>query len=119
MNFDGGAVQAHLLYPDRQDLLRLQAGEDTVQNPRFAPAVHPGVNGGPVAKPGRQTPPFASIFHHVKEGVKQGQIIQADIATLAWQAVGNPLILVFSEFPVLKIPPDHLPSISVSTQSSV
>ena len=79
---DGGAVQAHLLDPDRQDLLRLQAGEDTVQNPRFAPAVHPRVNRVPVAKLRRQTPPFASVFHHVKEGVEQGQIVQADIATL-------------------------------------
>ena len=42
--FDGGAIQAHVLPTEDQDLLLLQPGEEPVQHPRLTPAIHPRVN---------------------------------------------------------------------------
>ena len=102
MNLDGGAVDAHLLDPDGQDLLLLQTGKQTVQHPGFAPPVHAGVNGVPVPEMGWQSPPFTAIFHHVEEGVEQLKIGQGDIAALARQAVSDTPVLAFCEFHAAK-----------------
>lgn len=93
MHFDGGAVQAHMFDSDGKDLLLLQAGKNPVQHAGFAPAVHPRVDGMPVAKMFRQTAPFATMLHHIQQGVEQLQIGYAHIAALPRQTVSDPLIL--------------------------
>lgn len=97
MNFDRGAVQAHVLKAQGQDLLLLQAGKDPVQDPRLTPAVHPGVDSMPVAKMLWQAAPFATVFHDVKQGVEQLQIGHAHIAALPRQAISNTLKLTLCD----------------------
>ena len=91
MHFDGGAVQAHLFNPDGQDLLLLQPGEDPVQHPGLAPAVHPRVDRMPVAKLFGQPPPFATLLHHIQQSVEQLQIGHAHVAALPRQTISDPL----------------------------
>jgi len=93
MDFDRGAVQAHVFEVNRQDLLLLEPGKDPVQDPGFAPAVHPSVDGVPITKMLRQTAPFAAMFDHIKQRVEQLQIGHPDVAALAGQAIGNALKL--------------------------
>ena len=78
---------------DGQDLFRLQPGKDPIQNARLAPAIHPRIDGMPIAKMLRQTAPFTTMLHHIQQGVKQLQIGDADVAALAWQAISNALKL--------------------------
>jgi len=50
MYLDRCAVQAHVFDVNGQDLFLLQSGKDPIQDPGFAPAIHPGVDGMPIAK---------------------------------------------------------------------
>jgi hypothetical protein len=93
MHFNGGAVQAHVLDPDRQNLFLLQTGKDSIQDPSFAPTVHSGVDGMPVAKMFWQAAPFATMLDYVKQGVEQLQIGHAHIAALTRQTISDALIL--------------------------
>ena len=96
VDFDRGAVQADVFEADGQDLLFLQPGKDSIQDAGFAPAVHPRVDGMPIAQMFGQTPPFAAMLHHVQQGVKQLQIGHAHIAALPRQAISDALILTLS-----------------------
>lgn len=98
MHFDGGAVQAHMLDPDGQDLLLLQPGKDPVQNTGLAPAVHPRIDGMPVAQTLGQATPFATMLDHIKQRIEQLQIRHAHIAPLSRQAISNSLILTLCDF---------------------
>ncbi len=103
MHFDRGAIQAHVLAVDRQNLLLLQTGEDPVQHSGFTPAIHPRVDRVPVAKVFGQAPPFAAVFNHIKQRIEQLQIGHAHVATLSRQAIGDPLILTLGKL--------HLPTL--------
>lgn len=63
--------------------------EHPVEHTAFAPAVHAGVEGMPIAKAWGQLAPLAVMLGHVQDGVEYGEVVQTDIATLHWQAVGN------------------------------
>ena len=118
MHFDGGAVQCHAFNPNPQDLLLLQASENSVQHPRFAPfapAVHPRVNGMPVAQTFGQTAPFASHFGNMQQGVEQLKIDHAHIATLTRQTPGNALILPLGDFHYLILTTPARKTVSVNT----
>ena len=80
---------------DGKDLLRLQPREDAIQDPGLAPAVHPRVDGMPIAEMLRQTAPFATVLDHKQQGVEQLQIAHAHIAALPRQAISDALILFF------------------------
>jgi hypothetical protein len=97
MHFDRGAIQAHVLAAEGQNLFLLQSGEDPVQHSRFTPAIHPRVDRVPVAKLFGQATPFATMLHHIKQGVKQLQIGHANVATLPRQAIGDPLVLMLGK----------------------
>jgi len=92
--FDGRAIQAHVFDVDGQDLFLLQSGKDPIQDAGLAPAIHPRIDGVPIAKMLRQTAPFAAMLDNIQQRVKQLQIGDADVAALAWQAISNALKLV-------------------------
>lgn len=94
MNFDRRAVQTHALDTHREDLLGLQPRKDPIQDPRFAPPVHPGVDRVPAAEMLGQTTPLAAMFHHIEQSVDQLQVGQTHVAALARQAVGDAIELV-------------------------
>jgi len=83
---------------DGQDLLLLQPGKDTVQDPGLAPAAHPCVDGMPIAQMLGQTAPFAAMLNHIQQGVEQLQIGHAHIAALTRQTISDALKLALSEF---------------------
>jgi len=97
MHFDRGAIQAHMLAADGQNLLLLQPREDTIQHPRFTPTIHPRVDRMPVAKLLGQSPPFAAVLNHIKQRIEQLQIGHAHVPALPRQAIGDPLILSLSK----------------------
>ena len=94
MNFDRRAVQAHVLDTHSEDLLSLQPRKDPIQDPRFAPPVHPGVDRVPVTEVIGKSSPLAAMFHHIEQGVDELQIAQTHVAALARQAVGDVLELL-------------------------
>ena len=102
MHFDRGAVQAHVFDVDGQDLLLLQAGKDPVQDAGLAPAIHPGVDGMPIAEMLRQTAPFTAMLHHIQQSIEQLQICHAYVAALPRQAVSYTLKLTFSDLHAAK-----------------
>ena len=93
MDFDGRAVQTHVFNVNGQDLLFLEPGKDAIQDAGFAPAIHSRVDGMPIAEMLWQTTPFAAMLNDIQQRVEQFQIGHADVASLAWQAIGNPLKL--------------------------
>ena len=97
MHFNDGVVQAHLFHSDGQDLLLLQPGEDPVQHPGLAPAVHPRIDRMPVAKMLWQSSPFATVLPHIQQSIEQLQISHADIAVLPRQAISDALKLTLCD----------------------
>ncbi len=104
MHFDDRAIQGNRLQFDGDDLLLLQTGEDPVKHPCFAPAVHAGVDGVPVAHALGQPAPLTAMLGHVQNGVDDLKITQPNIAALSRQAVGNAKELVLSDFHLLILP---------------
>ena len=53
----------------RTSCFRCSRSKNPIQRPVLRPAVHPGADAVPIAEARRQTPPFAAVFGHVKDGV--------------------------------------------------
>jgi len=98
MHFDRGRVQGHRFDLDADDLIVLQLREYPIQHAVLRPAVHPRINGVPVAEPLGQTAPFAALLGHIQDRVQHPQIGQAHIAALNRQAVLDPAVLRFVDF---------------------
>ena len=98
MHLDDRAVQGDCLELDSQELFALQVGKDLVENPILGPAIHPGVDGVPVAEPLRYAPPLAALLGDRQDGIEHLQIREADIAPLHGQARRNACVLIFGEF---------------------
>ena len=64
MDFDRGAIQRNGLHSESQDLLSLQTGKHSVHDAGLTPAIHPGVNGVPVAEVLGQPAPFATLLRY-------------------------------------------------------
>ena len=80
MDRDDGAVQRHRLEPDAQELFALQVSKDPVEHPILGPAIHPGVDGVPVAEPLRYAPPLAALLGDIQDGIEHLPVRQTDIA---------------------------------------
>src|ERR1700689_5627162 len=98
MYFDDGAVQAPPVDPDAPPLLMLQFLEQSIQNPRFRPAIHARVDRVPVAKPLGQAAPFAAIFCYKQNRVHDLKVAERDIAALNRQKFLDPTELLLSDF---------------------
>ena len=89
MHLDAGAIQRHHVDLEMGQLLTLQLGKHLVQDTRFAPAAHAGVDGVPFAETLGKTPPFAAMFCDIQDGVDNLEVSHADVASLSWQAMFN------------------------------
>ena len=98
MDLDDGAVHRHRLELDAHDLLSLQVFEHLVQHPVLRPAVHPRIDGVPIAKSRRQPSPFAAMFGDIQDGVEYLPVRKAYIAALDRQAWRDAFVLSFGEF---------------------
>jgi len=98
MDLDNGAVQRHRFNLDADDLSLLKMLEKTGQNPRLAPAIHPRIDGVPVAEFQRQSAPFATLLGDMKHGVDNLKIADADIASLPRQTTCDLAILFLGDF---------------------
>ena len=98
MHLDGSAVHRNRLQLDAHHLFLLEVFEYPVQYAALGPAVHAGVDGMPVAKPGRQPPPFATMLGDVQDCVEHSQVRKADIAPLHWEMGRDTLKLDFGYF---------------------
>ena len=94
MHLDDRAVQGDRLELDSHDLFALQVFEDAV----LGPAIHPGVDGMPFAKPPWQPAPLAAMLGDIQDGIEHLQIREADIAPLHGERGGNACVLCFGEF---------------------
>ena len=98
MNLDRGAVQRYRLDPDANNLRLLQLLKHPIQHTAFAPAVHAGVDGVPIAEAFGQAAPLAAMLGHVQNGIQYAQIAETDIAPLERQTVYDSLVLGLSDF---------------------
>lgn len=87
MHLDAGAIQRHHVDLEMDQLLTLQLGKHLVQDARFAPAAHAGVDGVPFAETLGKTAPFATMFCDIQDGVDDLEVGHADVASLSWQAM--------------------------------
>jgi len=55
---------------DQHNLFLLQAGEDPVQHPPLAPAVHARINSMPIPQGFWQTRPFAAMLGHIQNNIE-------------------------------------------------
>ena len=104
MHFDDGAVQANRLDLDAHDLSMLQLLEHAIEHPVFRPAIHPRVDGVPIAESLGQPAPFATMLGHVQDRIDYAQIRVADVAALFGQAVLDLAVLLFSDFHPCSMP---------------
>ena len=102
MNLDRGAVQRYRLDPDANNLRLLQLLKHPIQHTAFAPAVHAGVDGVPIAEAFGQAAPLAAMLGHVQNGIQYAQIAETDIAPLERQTVYDSLVLGLSDFHALQ-----------------
>src|SRR6478672_6037379 len=80
MYFDDGAVQANRLDLDAHDLSMLQLLEHAIEHPVFRPAIHPCIDGVPIAESLGQPAPFATMLGRVQDRIDYAQIRMADVA---------------------------------------
>jgi hypothetical protein len=85
MDLHDSAIETHRFDLDADELFLLQLLEEPIQHARFSPAIHPQVDRMPVAKPLRQSAPFAAVLRHVEDRVDDHEILMRDVATLARQ----------------------------------
>ena len=98
MHFDCCAVQANGLHSHVNDSLKLQGFEKSLQHTVFTPSVHAYINGVPVSKSLRQSPPFAAIFSYIENGVNQLEIAHAYVPSLSRQVGRDDFKLFLCKF---------------------
>ena len=98
MDLDYGTVHGNRFYLDTHYVLSLKILENPVEHTVLGPPVHPGVDGVPVAKSRRQSPPFAALLGDIEDSVEYLQVRQADVATLNGKDRRNSLVLNFGDF---------------------
>ena len=108
MDLDDGAIHRHRLELDAHDLLSLQMFEHLVQHPVLRPAVHPGVDGVPIAESRRQSSPFAAMFSDIQDGIEHLPVRNPYIAPLEWQMWRDAFILRMGEFQPKTVAQIHL-----------
>ena len=105
MHLDDGAVQGNGLDLDPDDLFLLQFCEEPIQHPGFGPAIHTGIDGMPVAKPFRQSPPLASMLGYEQNCVEYLKIGVIYIAPLSREASLDTTVLCFGDLHVPNLRP--------------
>ena len=75
----------------------LKALKYAVKNTVLTPAVHARVNTVPAAEVFREATPLAPMFRHIQDRIQHLEVVKADVASLAWKAVNNSLILFASD----------------------
>ena len=98
MDLDDGAVHRHRFELDTRDLLALQVFEHLIQHPVLGPAVHPGVDGVPIAKSCRQSSPFAAMLGDIQDGIEHLSVRNAYIAALDREMWRDAFVLRLGEF---------------------
>ena len=110
MNLDNSAVKRKNLDFDGNEPLALKPLKNSGEGAVFAPAVHPGINGMPVAEFFWETPPLAAIFRDVEDGIENLEIIQGNISPLPREAIGDAFIMFFGYVHGASIPHKHISS---------
>ena len=82
MNLHGRAVQAHGFNADSQNLLFLKTFENTLQNSRLGPTVHPCVDRVPITKPFGKGSPLTTLLSNEQNGVQNHKVVDTDIPPL-------------------------------------
>lgn len=72
VDFDRCAVKAEAIDGNPDHVVLLKRIEQPIQNARVGPSAHARVNGVPLAKPFRQSTPFAAILGDKENGVDHG-----------------------------------------------
>jgi len=98
MHLHRGRVEREGLDLDAHGLLQLQLLEDPVEHPVLGPAVHPNIDGVPVAEPAGQPTPFAALLGHIQDRVEHFQVAQTHIPALQRQRILNLFVLLLSKF---------------------
>ena len=98
MHLDAGAIQRHHVDLEMDQVFTLQLGKHFLQNARFAPTAHAGVDGVPFAKTLGKTTLFAAMFCDIQDSVDYLKVGHADVASLFWQAMFNAGKLFRSKF---------------------
>jgi hypothetical protein len=93
-----GRVERKRFDLDADDLLQLQLLEDPVEHPVLGPAVHPHIDGVPVAEPARQATPFAALLGHIQDRIEHFQVAQTHIPALQRQTILDLLVLLPRQF---------------------
>ena len=95
MNLDACAIKRNDVNFNENEPFALQSLKNFCKSAVFTPSVHSSINGEPVAKFFWETPPLATIFCDIEYRIKDIEIVQRNVSTLAWKAIGNALILFF------------------------
>ncbi len=95
VNLDDSAVKRKNLDFDGNEPLALKPLKNFGEDAIFAPPIHAGINGMPVAEFFWETPPLAAIFHDIEDSIENLAIIQGNISPLSGEAIGNAFILFF------------------------
>lgn len=73
----------------------LQSIKQAVQNASISPTAHPGINGVPLAKAWRQSPPFATVLGNKEDGIDHGKVRNPHIPALNRQIGLDQRVLFF------------------------
>jgi hypothetical protein len=80
----------------------LQLFKQAIQHATFRPAVHPCIDGVPIAEALGQPAPFTAMLGHIQDRIKHAQIRVIDVTTLLRQAVLDLFVLLFGNFHALR-----------------
>ena len=95
VGLDHSAVYRYRFEFDAHDLLPLEVFKHPVEHPILRPAIHPGVDGMPVAESGRQPPPLTALIGDIQDRVEYLQVRQFDVAALNGQDRCDAFVLSF------------------------
>ena len=95
MDLDDGAVHRYRFEFDAHDLFPLEVFKHPVDHSILRPAVHPCVDGMPIAESGRQPPPLAALLGDIQNRVEHLQVRQFDVPSLNGKDRCNAFVLSF------------------------
>ena len=122
MDLDDGAVQRYRFQFDAHDLFPLEVFKHPVEHPILRPAVHPCVNGMPVAEAGRQPSPLAALLGDIQDRVEHLQVRPATLLVRKSKSrrartvrMHADLVQLFANWPANRVPRDKVVALAMRT----
>jgi hypothetical protein len=98
MHLDDSGIETESLDPDTHYSLSLEFLKHSIEDTRFGPGPHTGVDGMPDSKLFREATPFTAIFCYIENSIEDMEVRVTSMITRRRKTVSDFAILPFVNF---------------------